>query len=49
MTVIQNWIEQAAARHGEAHYLEDAASPGTLPSPPRTTIENALAVSGPTL
>jgi oxalate---CoA ligase len=30
MTVIQNWIEQAAARHGEARYLEDAAGPATL-------------------
>ena len=30
MTVIRNWIEQAAARHGEARYLEDAAGTGTL-------------------
>ena len=30
MTVIRNWIEQAAAQHGEARYLEDAAGTGTL-------------------
>ncbi|HEY6314318.1 MAG TPA: AMP-binding protein [Streptosporangiaceae bacterium] len=30
MTVIRNWIERAAARHGEARYLEDAAGTGTL-------------------
>jgi len=30
MTVIRSWIDQAAARHGEAHYLEEAAGTGTL-------------------